>query len=514
MQKRSYCSVESRTMRFIIWTFLALSPSVNAFAVSTSESDFQKDDWHYAEWDNVTIISNSKRSKTDEIARTVAQFLQHMDAVLPFPRREDSWPLEIFVCKDSRTFRYLAPDEPKYQNDVSGIFTNGLGYDAIIIHADTGMSSLRSIVFHELVHRELRPLEGIPLWLDEGLAEVYSNFRLSGKWIHYGLSDSRHRHYLQRKKQTPFERLFEVTHSSPDYHVRELSISFYATSWAFTHFALFGKEGIYKDRFLNFIEIARDEFITEAIFKEHFEMGYEEMSDQLRRYVSSFRFPKSRSKLQSETNLPSFEWETLESPHIELLLAGATTLSRRHERSAQLLGENPQSLNTLQALWYRQKTTLNYYLGNHLDAQELAETAYEYGDRSPTTLLLYAEKLLNTAPGWRVYYDEVLSLKEINRAFRCINQVLEIAPRHPLACKLYALGWMRTTNKPSREQYRKLMNNARLHIDDPEICFLTADLMSINKEWRMAKSILEHFIETSSSAEDQQAAVERLRNMP
>ena len=477
------------------------------------------DQWIHTEWNHVTVVSNASRKDTEVITTGVADFLDHIAKVLPYPTREDHWPLRIYVCKDNETFAMLAPPGLKYQNDVSGVFTQGLGYDVILVLADAHKTRLRTVLYHELVHREMRSQGDIPLWLDEGFAEVFSMFRIKQKSLQYGLSDSKHRHWIQRNEPTTFNRLFHVTHGSPEYNERTLSGGFYATAWIFTHYAFFADNGAYKDRFFHFIEAARKQVVTETLFKRHFEMSYDEMTDRLNKYARSFRFPKGEIRLTPNNSKRSFEWTQTESRISELLLTGAKTLSGKFADSHNILNDlseptDFQTTTELANLEQMEKATLAFYEYDFEKAQRIALSAYRNGNRSPTTLLLTAQGLLQVIPGQRVYYNLVVPLPEVNQAFRCINQLLTFAPRNPLACRLYALAWIRTNSEPSPAQYRKLMDNARTLGDDSEIAFLTADLMIFHRKYRNAKAILEYFRDHTYSKQARDEAIERLQKLP
>ncbi len=477
------------------------------------------DQWIHTEWDHVTVVSNASLKNTEVITTGVADFLDHIAKVLPYPTREDHWPLRIYVCKDNETFAMLAPNESKYQEDVSGVFTQGLGYDVILVLANAQKSRLRSVLYHELVHREMRSQGEIPLWLDEGIAEVFSLFRIKNKSLQYGLSDSKHRHWIQRNNPTAFNRLFHVNHGSPEYNERTLSGGFYATAWIFTHYALFADDGAFKDRFFHFIEAARKQVATETLFQKHFEMSYAEMTDRLKKYTRSFRFPKGEIPLTGTNSSHSFEWTQSEARINELLLTGAKTLSRRFQDSRDILNhlseptevQNAKELANLERI---EQATLAFYEYDFETAHHIARSAYQNGNRSPTILLLTAQALLQVIPGQKVYYNVVVPLPELNKAFRCINQLLTFAPRNPLACRLYALAWIRTNSEPSPSQYRKLMDNARTLGDDSEIAFLTADLMIFHRKYRNAKAILEYFRDHTYNQQARDEAIERLQKLP
>ena len=505
----------------------ALSPFLMAVAIlwdgslSANVQTLLDDDWYHSEWNNVTIVSNAKKSDSETIARGVEDFLQNIHRVLPYPTRSDTWPLRIYICKDLNTFTQLAPQGTKYETNVSGIFTEGLGYDVIILLADVSQQRLREIVYHELVHREMRSQDNIPLWLDEGLAEVYSNFRFRKKHMLYALSDPRHRNWIQRNGTTSLRRLFHVNHGSPEYNHINLSTSFYATSWIFTHYCLFAENGAFEHAFFDFIEASKKQMVSEEMFTQYFGMNYETMSKQLLSYARGFRFPSGKIALPSsiKNNESQFIWLPNTQLQSQVLLSGAMTLSRRFNEANELL-------NTIAADIYKtgslrlqnaekvERATLAFFSNDFPTAYRYATSAYQSDNRSPTTLLLHSQYLLKTAPGRRIDYRITIPLPDVNRAFRCINQVLEAAPRHALACRLYTLAWLRTNAEPSPAQYEKLLQNTRLMGDDSELAFLTADLFALHRKFRDARLILKYFADHTSSKEAKDDAHKRMRNLP
>jgi len=475
-------------------------------------------DWYFTEWSNVTVVSNANRKKTEAIANGVAEFLENIESILPYPTRGDMWPLRIYVCRDPRTFVELAPPESKYEKNVSGFFTQGLGYDVIVVLADAPKSQLRSVIFHELVHREMRSQGEIPLWLDEGIAEVFSNFKFSDHELLYALSDSEHRHWIQRRGPLSLARMFHVNHSSPEYNEQNLTSAFYSTAWAFTHYGLFGENGSLRSKFLEFVEASRKQIVSESLFRQYFGKTYAQMQDQLVRYCRGFSFPKGKMQSNNNPSEQHFQWTQNEPNQARLLLIGASTLSRKFDQSHKLFeafsvdeGIKNESIRNLERI---EHATLAYYEQEFEHAHRYAERAYNDGDKTPTTLLIFAESLLNVTPGSRIYYDDLVPLKLVNKAFDCINHVLEYAPRNPLACRLYAVGWLRTTAEPSYAQYDKLMNHVRTQGGDAEIAFLTADLMSLHKKYDKARTILLQFKEQTSSPSAREECIKRLQNLP
>ena len=73
-----------------------------------------------------------------------------------------------------------------------------------------------SVVFHEYTHLLLRRNDRVwPLWLKEGMAEIYSTFETTGYSAFIAEPIQRHLHTLATEPMMPLAELFSVDHDSP-----------------------------------------------------------------------------------------------------------------------------------------------------------------------------------------------------------------------------------------------------------------------------------------------------------
>ena len=93
-------------------------------------------------------------------------------------------------------------------------------------------------VYHEYTHLELGT-EGMPLWLNEGLAEFFQNTEIRDKDVLVGQPSPDNIIYLRQHRLIPLPMLFQVDANSPYYHEEEKGSVFYAESWALTHYLEF-----------------------------------------------------------------------------------------------------------------------------------------------------------------------------------------------------------------------------------------------------------------------------------
>lgn len=174
--------------------------------------------WVRIETPHFTILSSAGARAT----RTIAHDLERLTALLI--RTSDSFRLpeartRVFLFGDPRDVQPYFDAARGMRVDAAGATVRHPDGSTILIDVSArGGEALtpRHEVVHDLLRNNARPL---PLWLEEGLAEHYSNA---------GLPIAEHVSRLRRARMPiPLEELFALHHQSP----RAASWDFYAESW-------------------------------------------------------------------------------------------------------------------------------------------------------------------------------------------------------------------------------------------------------------------------------------------
>ncbi|MGH9654234.1 MAG: tetratricopeptide repeat protein [Bryobacteraceae bacterium] len=99
----------------------------------------------------------------------------------------------------------------------------------------------RAAALHEYTHLVLTH-EGLklPVWLSEGLADLYSTLSFDGGRVTVGAPLPGRMYALRTEPWLPLDTLFAAGQSSPEYNDRQLASIFYAESWALVHMLRFG----------------------------------------------------------------------------------------------------------------------------------------------------------------------------------------------------------------------------------------------------------------------------------
>lgn len=158
------------------------------------------------------------KSNVDPIAPIVVIAVRH---------REEMLALEPAVYRE------------KGQVNLVGLFLRGNDKNYILLRLDAADEQHPyAAVYHEYTHLELGT-EGMPLWLNEGLAEFFQNTEIQDKDVRVGEVSADNILYLRQNRLIPLPVLFQVDANSPYYHEEQKGSIFYAESWALTHYLEF-----------------------------------------------------------------------------------------------------------------------------------------------------------------------------------------------------------------------------------------------------------------------------------
>jgi hypothetical protein len=126
------------------------------------------------ESDHFELITDGSPGRAQDILGQFERVRSFFNRVLPL--RQPLMKPRIIVFNSEKDFRALAPNEvaaayytPMPHRDMIAIGAAGRGYDQ------------RSVV-HEYLHMLVRYTDSdLPLWMDEGIAELYSTFNRSAR---------------------------------------------------------------------------------------------------------------------------------------------------------------------------------------------------------------------------------------------------------------------------------------------------------------------------------------------
>jgi len=245
---------------------------------------------------------------TQEVARVGGRLEQFRDAysLLAGAEAVASPPIVVIAFP---THEALEPFLPLYQGkpaNLAAFFHRSSDENLIALSlTGQGAESLNS-VYHEYTHLLLRHNDLFwPLWLNEGMAEIYSTFEtVGGHSVRIGKPQELYVRLLEKQPLMPLRELFAVGHDSPGYNERDRQGMFYAESWLLTHYLMLGDNALLKSRFGQLTALLRQGQLPEQAFTNAFRITLPGMENLLRRYLEHGRFEPPNLTANADLSAP------------------------------------------------------------------------------------------------------------------------------------------------------------------------------------------------------------------
>lgn len=396
-----------------------------------------KEQWLVARTAHFEMFSSASEKESRRILAALEQFRANFLA--SFPLRGASEPRVTIVVFDSesqfRPYKPLYKGKPK---EVAGYFLPAP--DEVMIAMTTegrgGDLDPEEVIFHEYVHLLLHVHEArVPLWLNEGLAELYSTFRVEGNKVEFGLAKEGHVAVLNQSAMLPLAKLFAVTHQSPDYNEESRMGIFYAQAWAFTHYLVCGEDRTNGPKLARFIERLSGSGEPEESFREAFGRDYKPVEQALRNYLSGGRYYKRTTPAL----LPQLELKFQPAAEADREFALLNLRWRMHHsadgayRALELLRQHPQMPRPHELL-----AAIAASEGDNITAQRHWQEAADLKSDNP---FVYVQLLKESLAGFQgaAFLDTRLPEDRIASLRALVGRALALSPENADAIELASL---------------------------------------------------------------------------
>jgi hypothetical protein len=286
----------TRVCRAILAALLLLSLAAAAATTRAGAAGDVRLKWQRVTSEHFTMLSaTNKADSRDLLVRLEQLRAMFLNTLLKQRVRETPCTIVLFD-----TFSQFEPYRPLYNGKtkcVGGYHLPGL-FESHFVLSNGNYESAAGTIIHEYMHTLTRAYApGIPLWLNEGIAEVYETFTTTGDDIELGLAHAKHLRLLHATKWLPLEELLAVTHGSPHYNESDKKGVFYAQSWLFAHYLICG-DFADKGALGRFINATLERGVTPAqAFEKAFGMDYKTMERALKKYTRSGKYGVRRAKI-------------------------------------------------------------------------------------------------------------------------------------------------------------------------------------------------------------------------
>jgi Tfp pilus assembly protein PilF len=267
-----------------------LTPCLAASGAAAWALPDPEDDWLEIVSPGFVLTSNANARKTRQIAEAFAGFQGALRLIQPGLRHETPLPVRVFAFRSEEDY---APYRSLVGGDPEGIAGHFFGHPwayFLFLEAYPERTDPLRVVYHEYVHAHLaNNFTGLPLWLNEGLAEYFSTLEQRGGEIVLGAPPEGRLRWLRDHSFVPMSQLFAVTRASADYNERDRRGTFYSQSWLVVHFLLTDRtRGRAAGSFFRRVSGGED---PDSALRETMGLGLAELEKQLRGYVNSPTFP-------------------------------------------------------------------------------------------------------------------------------------------------------------------------------------------------------------------------------
>lgn len=244
-----------------------------------------RDTWRSVRTNHLFVIGNADAEKLRQVAAWLEFFHSAFARLVSRNVLESSVPTTVIIFRDDASFM---PFKPLYQGrpaSISGYFQPGDDVNYIAISLDPRDRDQFSTAFHEYVHLHVKDnIPGAPVWLNEGLAELYGSLQFSGNDALLGAPLVHYLRLLREQELLPLKTLFSIGVDSPHYNEQDKNGIFYGQSWALVHYLMLGDRGR-QEQFRRFLQqVGRGEDSAKAV-EDTFGISLDALEQELRAYV-------------------------------------------------------------------------------------------------------------------------------------------------------------------------------------------------------------------------------------
>lgn len=220
---------------------LVISLGLSLLGVPPRSPAERHDTWIEIRSPHFTVLSNAGESEGRRFALQFEEIRALFQHIYPKLRVDASKPTIVFALKNEDSLKLFLPTYGQNSKamHIGGLYHTSYDRNFALVRTDirgTGPLGYRAL-YHEYTHAYLRyNFRGLPLWLDEGLAEYYGNTEIDKKEAGVGMVNENQLRLLKESILLPIDQLVTIDRTSPLYNTSDHSGIFYAESWALVHY--------------------------------------------------------------------------------------------------------------------------------------------------------------------------------------------------------------------------------------------------------------------------------------
>jgi Flp pilus assembly protein TadD len=353
--------------------------------------------WTETEVAGLRFLNQTEPERSRELISSLIRFREALRVLAPDAVHDAPVPTEVILFANEAAYRPYKQLAGRNTDHLVGHFTATTFGDWIAVNGDISVGGQFRAIFHEATHAFIaHSFPKVPLWLNEGLAEYYSTFRVVGSREEVGHAIEHHLRALESEGMMPLRTLFGIDATSPYYRESERSGRFYAQSWLLVHYlmSVAGDDQSAVERFLAAVAAGVS---SETAFRSSLGMSISQVERTLRDY--SHRKEYDYWSLAESAAVENPVLRPVSENWVRYRLGTFLALSRPENASAARFRLKSAADGGVADAW----ASLGYLsenAGQPDDAESFFDRAVAGGARESLSYTLYGRFLLTTSePG-------------------------------------------------------------------------------------------------------------------
>lgn len=248
--------------------------------------------WTRITSEHFTFVGDAPERDIRLIAQQLEQFRTVVGQVFSSDATHSPVPTVVVVFQDQRSFAQFRPMFQGRPVDVAGYFVGMEDGNYIAVNAEREAAAY-GVIFHEYAHFLVGSAVGeVPVWVNEGLAELYQTFEVSngGRTALIGKPGRDNLELLQAASSLmPVSELIAVQRESPLYNEGDRRGLFYAQAWALVHYLTLGSPSR-TGQLKAYLTAVGDGANPGEAFTAAFGADVQALDRELRQYVRAYQF--------------------------------------------------------------------------------------------------------------------------------------------------------------------------------------------------------------------------------
>ena len=415
-----------------------------------------RENWTEIRSPHFTVISNAGEHDGRRIALQFEEVRAMFEQLYPKLKVDSGKPTIVFALKNEDSLKLLIPSYGQNSKamHLAGFYHPSYDKNFAVVRTDVsgnGPLSFRSL-YHEYTHAFFRyNFRGLPLWLDEGLAELYGNTSIEGKQASVGLPNDNQLRYLQSNPFIPLDQLVSIDRSSPLYNTSDHAGVFYSESWALVHYLQLSQELQKQDLINKFLAALHETDDPIEAAKQTFG-DLSKFSDKLQAYTRQRSYQYQRVSLPAKLTADDFTARSLSQG--EGTLAVADFLVRS--------GHFPEALERLHQVAELDPATPGYH--SELGHYHLMKADFNNAEKELQTAIAANAKDLSAHIDMAfVYLRREGYTKDSTPKIRTeLETVLTLAPEFPPAYAFLSIAYAQEPNKDADKALKDAIRATKL----------------------------------------------------